>query len=47
VFSYLSGAGFTLTTVVNERTGTVVSFASNDKQLMVQHGSLGAKKGAA
>jgi MoaF N-terminal domain len=47
VFSYLSGAGFTLTTVVNERTGTVVSFASNERQLMVQHGSLEAKKGAA
>jgi len=43
VFSYLSGSGFTLTTVVNERTGTVVSFASNEKQLMVLHGSLEAK----
>ena len=47
VFSYLSGSGFTLTTVVNERTGTVVSFASNEKQLVVQHGSLEATKGAA
>ena len=47
VFSYLSGSGFTLTTVVDEKAGTVVSFASNEKELMVQHGSLEAKKRAA
>ena len=44
VFSYLSGSGFTLTTVVNEKTGAVVSFASNERELMIQHGSLEGKK---
>lgn len=44
VVSYLSGHGFTLTTVVDERAGTVVSFASNEKELVVQHGSLDARK---
>jgi hypothetical protein len=43
VFSYLSNHGFTLTTVVDERAGTVVSFASNEKDLIVQHGSLDRK----
>ena len=47
VVAYLSGHGFTLTTVVDEQTGTVVSFASNEKQLAVQHGSLDPKKRAA
>ncbi|MDP9245010.1 MAG: MoaF N-terminal domain-containing protein [Chloroflexota bacterium] len=40
VFSYLSGSGYTLTSVVDEKTGSVVSFASNEKELMVQHGTL-------
>ena len=42
-FSYLSGSGFTLTSIVNDRAGTVVSFASNEKQLMTQHGRLEGK----
>ena len=40
VFSYLSGSGYTLTTVVDEQARTVVSFASNEKELTVQHGTL-------
>jgi MoaF N-terminal domain len=47
VFSYLSGSGNTLTTVVDEKAGTVVSFASNEKQVIVQHGSLDARRRAA
>jgi MoaF N-terminal domain len=47
VFSYLSSHGFTLTTVIDEQAGTVVSFASNEKELVVQHGSLDTKKRAA
>ena len=47
VFSYLSNHGFTLTTVVDERAGTIVSFASNEKELVVQHGSLDRKARAA
>ena len=39
--SYLSPHGFTLTTVVDERSGAIVSFASNEKELSVQHGKLG------
>ncbi len=40
VFSYLSTSGFTLTTVVDEKSGSIVSFASNEKELMIQHGKL-------
>ena len=40
VFSYLSGSGYTLTTVVDERSGAIVSFASNEKELVVQHGRI-------
>ena len=40
VVSYLSKAGYTLTTVVDEKARTVVSFASNEKELTVQHGTL-------
>ncbi|MEA2661764.1 MAG: MoaF N-terminal domain [Chloroflexota bacterium] len=47
VVSYLSGHGFTLTTIVDEKARTVVSFASNEKQLMVQHGKLEAEPRAA
>jgi hypothetical protein len=48
VFSYLAGSGFTLTTVVEEKTGKIVSFASNEKELVVQHGTLdGARERAA
>ena len=46
VFSYLSSSGFTLTSIVNETAGTVVSFASNEKQLIIQHGRLEAKNAA-
>ena len=38
--SYLSTNGWTLTTILDTRTGKIVSFASNEKQLFVQRGSL-------
>ena len=49
VFSYLSSSsGYTLTTIVDERTGKITSFASNEKELVIQHGELdGAKRHAA
>ena len=47
VVSYLSSHGFTLTTVVDEGSGAIVSFASNEKELVVQHGSLEQKVRAA
>ena len=37
--SYLAPSGFTLTSVLDLDAGTVVSFASNEKQLFVQHGT--------
>jgi hypothetical protein len=37
--SYLASSGWTLTSVLDFATGKVVSFASNEKQLVVQHGS--------
>jgi len=37
--SYLAPSGFTLTSVLDLDTGTVVSFASNEKELFVQHGT--------
>ena len=39
-FSYLAKSGFTLTTVIDEKSGSIVSFASNEKDLMIQHGTL-------
>lgn len=45
--SYLAPSGFTLTTVLDQRSGKIVSFASNEKQLVVQHGTFEAKTGAA
>lgn len=40
--SYLSKAsGYALTTVIDTRSRTIVSFASNEKQLFIQHGRLG------
>jgi hypothetical protein len=36
--SYLSGSGFTLTSVLDFASGTVVSFASNEKELVPQRG---------
>lgn len=47
VVSYLSSHGFTLTTVVDEASGAIVSFASNEKDLVVQRGSLERKAAAA
>ena len=38
--SYLSTNTWTLTTVVDERSKRIVSFASNEKDLVVQHGKL-------
>ncbi|OLC56218.1 MAG: hypothetical protein AUH85_07240 [Chloroflexi bacterium 13_1_40CM_4_68_4] len=37
--SYLSSSGFTLTTVIDTKNDTIVSFASNEKELVVQHGT--------
>jgi hypothetical protein len=37
--SYLSGSGFTLTSVLDFSAGTLVSFASNEKQLFLQRGT--------
>jgi hypothetical protein len=36
--SYLGPSGYTLTTVLDMRTGKLAAFASNDKTLTVQHG---------
>ncbi len=36
--SYLSESGFTLTSVLDFASGTVVSFASNEKELIPQRG---------
>ena len=36
--SYLSESGFTLTSVLDFAAGTVVSFASNEKELVTQRG---------
>jgi hypothetical protein len=36
--SYLSGSGYTLTSVLDFAAGTVVSFASNEKELVPQRG---------
>lgn len=38
--SYLAPSGFTLTTIVDAKTGEIVSFASNEKELVVQRGKL-------
>ena len=38
--SYLSTNGWTLTTVIDTRMRAIVSFASNEKQLVVQRGTL-------
>lgn len=40
VVSYLATSGWALTTVVNEKDRTVVSFASNEKSLVLQRGKL-------
>lgn len=38
VVSYLGPSGYTLTTVLDMRTDKLVAFASNEKELTVQHG---------
>jgi len=38
VVSYLSASGYTLTSVLDFAAGTVVSFASNEKELVQQRG---------
>lgn len=38
VVSYLGPSGYTLTTVLDMRAGKLVAFASNEKDLTVQHG---------
>ena len=40
VVTYLAPSGWTLTTVVHEKDRTVVSVASNEKQLVLQRGKL-------
>ena len=37
--SYLAPSGFTLTTILDMDSGKLVSFASNEKQLVIQHGT--------
>ncbi len=37
--SYLGASGYTLTTVLDFKTGKAVGFASNEKELVAQHGS--------
>ncbi len=46
VVSYLSKAGYTLTTVIDEQSGKIVSFASNEKELGMQHGTMKESKAA-
>jgi hypothetical protein len=38
VVSYLGPSGYTLTTVLDLRTGKLVAFASNEKEVTVHHG---------
>jgi hypothetical protein len=38
--SYLGSAGYTLTVVLDFGTGKLVAFASNEKELTLQHGTL-------
>ena len=45
--SYLAPSGWTLTSVLDFETGSVASFASNEKQLVVQHGRFEEVKRAA
>lgn len=37
--AYLAPSGWTLTTVLDMRSGKIVSVASNEKQLVMQHGT--------
>ena len=38
VVSYLAKSGWTLTAILDEKTRSVTAIASNDKQMVVQHG---------
>ena len=38
VVSYLASSGWTLTAILDEKAHTVTALASNDKQMVVQHG---------
>jgi hypothetical protein len=40
--SYLGTSGYTLTVVLDYRTGNLVAFASNEKELTVHHGTFEA-----
>jgi len=42
--SYLSESGYTLTVVLDYRTGRMVAFASNEKDLTMQHGTFESGK---
>jgi hypothetical protein len=42
--SYLATSGYTLTSVLDFRSRKVVSFASNEKELVVQHGTFEAEE---
>jgi hypothetical protein len=37
--AYLGTSGYTLTTILDFKARTIVAFASNEKELVVQHGS--------
>jgi len=45
--AYLSPSGHTLTSVLDTKRGRVVSFASNEKELVVQHGRFAIARKAA
>ena len=44
--SYLGESGYTLTVVLDDRTGHLVAFASNDKGVVAQHGTFHEVGGA-
>jgi hypothetical protein len=46
VVSYLGKSGYALTTVVDSKTGSIVSFASNEKTLIKQRGTSKVAKAA-
>ncbi len=45
--SYLGASGYTLTTVLDLKTGRMVAFASNEKELVVQRGTFETIKSSA
>jgi hypothetical protein len=44
--SYLGSSGYTLTVALNYKTKKLVAFASNEKGLMLQHGTFEVVKGS-